>query len=194
VRGSNLKARFLLTLANFNYDAMKMVTIKKNSVGGIALFFDKLSSRITRVTGSAGAFFTALAIIIVWLVTGPMFDYSNTWQLIINTGTTVVTFLMVFIIQQSQNKDTVAIHLKLNELIACNKDASNKLVDVEHLTDQELQTLRKFYSNLSMACEKEVDLYSTHSIDEAKRNQKEKAATRKRQTSVSKNLSHSKET
>ena len=97
---------------------------------------------------------------------GPVFDYSDTWQLVINTGTTIITFLMVFIIQQSQNKDTAAIHLKLNELIASDERASNRLVDIEDLTEEELMILKKFYIKLSERAEKEKDIHSSHSLDE----------------------------
>jgi low affinity Fe/Cu permease len=116
----------------------------------------------------------AFLLIIVWALTGPIFHFSNTWQLVINTGTTVITFLMVFIIQQSQNKDTAAIHLKLNELIACNKKASNRLVDIEDLTEEELLVLKRFYVELSDKAERHKDLYSSHSLDEAEENQERK--------------------
>ena len=96
-----------------------------------------------------------------------MFDFSDTWQLVINTGTTIITFLMVFIIQQSQNKDTLAVQLKLNELIACQELASNRLIDMEDLTEEELMVLKKFYVKLSKLAEKENDLHSSHSLDEA---------------------------
>src|SRR5882757_2074643 len=99
--------------------------------------FDKFSSKVTNAAGSPTAFISAFLIIILWGVTGPVFRYSDTWQLAINTGTTIVTFLMVFVIQQSQNKDTKALHLKLNELIACNQGASNRLIDIEDLTSEE---------------------------------------------------------
>jgi len=130
-------------------------------------FFDTFSSKVTRLTGSPGAFFTAFAVIIIWGVTGPVFNYSDTWQLVINTGTTIITFLMVFLIQQSQNKDTVALHMKLNELIAATQGASNRLIDVEDLTDAELQTLKKFYIQLSELAKKDNDLTCTHSVEEA---------------------------
>jgi low affinity Fe/Cu permease len=130
-------------------------------------FFERIAGKITRVAGSAGAFFTALVVVVVWSATGPLFGYSNTWQLIINTSTTIVTFLMVFLIQQSQNKDTVAIQIKLNELIACNEKASNRLIDVEDLSDEEIQMLKEFYVKLSTMSAKNKDLYSTHSLDEA---------------------------
>src|SRR5206468_7709272 len=95
------------------------------------------------------AFILAFLIIIIWAITGPVFKFSDTWQLVINTGTTIITFLMVFVIQQSQNKDTIALQIKLNELIASSKDASNRLIDVEDLTPEELETLKKFYIQLA---------------------------------------------
>ena len=107
--------------------------------------FQKIATAITRVTGSATAFIVATVIIIVWAITGPVFHYSDTWQLVINTGTTIITFLMVFIIQQSQNKDSLALQLKLNELIASNENASNRLIVVEDLTQEELEVLKNFY-------------------------------------------------
>ena len=129
--------------------------------------FEKFAGKITKATGSSTAFILAFLVIIVWGVTGPVFNFSNTWQLVINTGTTIITFLMVFIIQQSQNKDTVAIQLKLNELIAASATASNRLIDVEDLSAKELETLKKFYVQLSMLAKKENDIHTTHSIDEA---------------------------
>jgi low affinity Fe/Cu permease len=132
-----------------------------------ANFFDTFSARVTRVAGSPAAFFSAISIVILWGITGPLFHFSDTWQLVINTGTTIITFLMVFLIQQSQNKDTVAIHLKLNELIAATQGASNRLIEVEELTDAELQVLKKFYIQLSELAKKDSDLTCTHSIEEA---------------------------
>jgi low affinity Fe/Cu permease len=132
--------------------------------------FDKFSTTVTKATGSPSAFLVAALIVLLWGITGPIFHYSDTWQLVINTGTTIVTFLMVFLIQQSQNKDTVALQLKLNELIACNEKASNRLIDIEDLTDDELQVLKKFYVKLSDLAEKESNLHASHSIDEAEDN------------------------
>jgi low affinity Fe/Cu permease len=137
---------------------------KKNR---LSVLFQKMSSKVTKVTGSPLAFIIALSVILVWGITGPIFGFSDTWQLIINTGTTIVTFLMVFIIQQSQNKDTTAIQLKLNELIACNERASNRLVDIEDLTDEELEKIKKFYIKLSRLAEKESDVSASHSLSEA---------------------------
>ena len=140
---------------------------QKNRKKGLSKFFDKFSSKVTKVTGKPIAFILACVIIIVWAVTGPVFHFSDTWQLVINTGTTIITFLMVFVIQQSQNKDTIALQIKLNELIASSQTASNRLIDVEDLTPQELETLKKFYIQLAKLAAKETDIKATHSIEEA---------------------------
>ncbi len=142
------------------------------------MFFEKFSTKVTKATGSSTAFILAFLVIIVWGITGPAFKFSNTWQLVINTGTTIITFLMVFVIQQSQNKDTVAIQLKLNELIAASSTASNRLIDVEDLTAKELETLKKFYIQLSELSKKENDIHKTHSIDEAQTYHEKKQHTR----------------
>lgn len=110
---------------------------------------ERFSEAVADKMGSSGAFFFALGLVIVWAGTGPIFGYSDTWQLVINTGTTVVTFLMVFLIQRSQNKATEAMELKLNELIAATKEASNHLIDIESLSEQELHTLRHHYQKLA---------------------------------------------
>jgi len=133
-------------------------------------FFERFSNWATAATGSSAAFLIAIAVIVVWLITGPIFKYSDTWQLIINTGTTIVTFLMVFLIQKSQNKDSKAIHLKLNELLASHQGASNRMVDIEDLTEIELDQIHKFYVQLSDLAEEEDDLTCTHSIDAAREN------------------------
>jgi low affinity Fe/Cu permease len=141
--------------------------------------FDRIANKVTRGAGSPTAFIVAALVIIVWALTGPIFGYSDTWQLVINTSTTIITFLMVFVIQQSQNKDTIALQLKLNELIACNDRASNRLIDVEDLTDEELMVLKKFYVKLAKLAEKENDVFTSHSIDEADSNHKLKVAGKK---------------
>jgi low affinity Fe/Cu permease len=140
---------------------------QKQSKNKFSVFFEKFSAKVTKATGSSMAFVIACFVIIAWGITGPLFHYSDTWQLVINTGTTIITFLMVFVIQQSQNKDTVALQLKLNELIASNATASNRLVDVEDLTSEELETLKKFYIKLAALAKNEHDIHATHSIDEA---------------------------
>jgi low affinity Fe/Cu permease len=106
-------------------------------------------------------------VIIVWAATGPLFGYSDTWQLVINTGTTVVTFLMVFLIQRTQNKDSLAIQLKLNELVAAMQGASNRLIDVEDLSEQELRVLHEHYAHLVAIARRDIDLTKSHSVEEA---------------------------
>ena len=140
---------------------------KTKEVSSFAKKFEKISGKITRVSGSPVAVLAALFVIIIWALLGPVFGYSDTWQLVINTSTTIITFIMVFVIQHSQNKDTMAIQLKLNELIAANEKASNRLVNIEDLTEEELMVLKKFYKKLSDLSEKENDLFSSHSVDEA---------------------------
>jgi low affinity Fe/Cu permease len=139
--------------------------------------FEKFANWATNATGSSAAFIIAIAVIFVWAVTGPIFKYSDTWQLVINTGTTIVTFLMVFLIQKTQNKDSKAIHLKLNELLASHQGASNRMVDIEDLTEIELDRLHKFYVQLSDLAEKEDELTCTHSIDAAEENHRLKLSS-----------------
>ncbi|MGI4803996.1 MAG: low affinity iron permease family protein [Janthinobacterium lividum] len=137
--------------------------------------FEHFANWATKATGSATAFILAVIIILVWAVTGPFFKYSDVWQLIINTGTTIITFLMVFLIQKAQNKDSKAVHLKLNELIAANKFASNRMVSIEDLSEKELDKLHEFYCALTDLAEKDSDIHKSHSIDAAKINQQRKA-------------------
>ena len=112
-----------------------------DGAGGIKEGFARMAGKVAGATGSVWAFSAALGIVLVWALTGPIFHYSETWQLVINTGTTIITFLMVFVIQHAQNKDMRALHLKLNEIIAATEGASNRLIDVEDLTDRELDHL-----------------------------------------------------
>jgi len=136
---------------------------------GLARHFEKISNLVTRAVGRPITSILSMVLIIVWAASGPFFGFSETWQLIINTSTTIITFLMVFIIQTSANKDTMAVQIKLNELIAANKKASNRLIDVEDLSADELELLKRFYVKLSKLAEQEKDLFSSHSIDEAER-------------------------
>jgi low affinity Fe/Cu permease len=129
---------------------------------------ERFSRKATDLSGTSGAFALAVAIIVVWLLSGPVFGFSDTWQLIINTGTTIVTFLMVFLIQRGQNKDTRAVHLKLNELVAALQGASNRLIDVEALSEEELQILQKHYHTLAELAKRDADLRKSHSVEEAK--------------------------
>jgi low affinity Fe/Cu permease len=130
-------------------------------------FFETISSAVTRATGTTAAIVIAFSIILVWAITGPFLEFSNTWQLIINTGTTITTFLMVFLIQRNQNKDSAAVHLKLNELILANALANNRLVAVEDISEEELKVLQKFYQHLAKIAKDELSLEESHSIEEA---------------------------
>src|SRR5215217_6560473 len=137
---------------------------KRNAAGHM---LEKLSYQATRATGTSFAFVLAVGVILVWAVTGPIFHFSDTWQLVINTGTTIVTFLMVFLIQRAQNKDALAIHLKLNEIVAAMEGASNRLIDVEDLSEPEIDALRRYYKRLIELAREDDKLTMTHSIEEA---------------------------
>jgi low affinity Fe/Cu permease len=146
---------------------------------GVSGGFEAISEAVTRWTGSTAAFATAVAIVLVWAVLGPVFRFSDTWQLVINTGTTIVTFLMVFLIQRAQNKDALAIHLKLNELVAAVEGASNRLIDVESLSERELAVLQRHYSELARLAKSENDIRHSHSVEEARHRHTRKMKTRK---------------
>jgi low affinity Fe/Cu permease len=128
---------------------------------------ERFSHQATVVSGTSYAFIVALSAIAIWAITGPLFGFSNTWQLVINTGTTIVTFLMVFLIQRAQNKDAIAIHLKLNEIVAAMEGASNRLIDVEDLSEAEIAALRNYYLKLIQLAKEDDNLTATHSIEEA---------------------------
>jgi len=140
---------------------------------------ERLATTVTRFTGSSVAFLVASAIIVAWLLTGPAFRFSDTWQLVINTGTTIVTFLMVFLIQRSQNKDSLALQLKLNELVAAVQGASNRLVNVEDLSEMELAALHAHYRRLGEMAKLDTDLLKSHSVEEAEARHEEKLETRR---------------
>jgi low affinity Fe/Cu permease len=111
--------------------------------------FRRFAHRTSEIVGRSQTFFVAAMVIVVWAVTGPIFHFSDTWQLVINTGTTIVTFLMVFLIQNTQNRDSAALHLKLDELIRVNETARNKLLDLEDLTEAELEHLKGSFTRLA---------------------------------------------
>src|SRR5688500_9136558 len=141
-----------------------MAQKKRNRISGA---LELLSLKATKANGTATAFILALSVLVVWALTGPLFNFSDTWQLVINTGTTIVTFLMVFLIQRTQNKDALAIHLKLNEIVAALEGASNRLIDVEDLTEEEIKTLHTHYQKLVSMAKKDLKLTQSHSIEEA---------------------------
>ncbi len=129
--------------------------------------WEEAAHTITEWTGKPSIFGAAVLIVVIWAASGPLFGFSDTWQLVINTGTTIITFLMVFLIQQTQNKDTRALELKLNEIVAAISGASNRLIDVESLTSAELEVLHRHYCELAELAKKETSLTNSHSIEEA---------------------------
>ncbi len=139
---------------------------RRRSLGSSG-WLEQAARAVTAWTGSSQAFACAVLVIIGWALLGPVFGFSDTWQLVINTGTTIVTFLMVFLIQRSQNKDSQALHLKLNEIVAVLQGASNRLINVEDLTESEVQTLHRHYQKLAELARKERTLTESHSIEEA---------------------------
>ena len=133
-----------------------------NGKGGLA---ERLSGRVTKWAGSSRAFVLAVGVVAVWGITGPYFEYSNTWQLVINTGTTIVTFLMVFLIQRTQNKDSLVLQTKLNELLAASR-ASNRLIDIEDLTEEEVRCLHDRYQELAKAAARSGDPNRRTSVEQ----------------------------
>jgi low affinity Fe/Cu permease len=119
------------------------------ATNGSSSWFPSFARSMANASGKPATFVIAVLVIIVWAVTGPIFGYSDTWQLVINTGTTIVTFLMVFIIQNTQNRDTQALQLKLDELIRVTKGAHNLMLDLEQLDDEHLERLRQVYEKLA---------------------------------------------
>ena len=148
---------------------------------GLGGRLEALARSITRFAGSTMGFALALGTIVVWAATGPLFHFADTWQLAINTGTTIVTFLMVFLIQRSQNKDSLALQLKLNEIVAALEGASNRLVNIEDLTEAELNALHLHYARLATMAKRDVDLMQSHSVDEATSRHERKHGPRNRQ-------------
>lgn len=148
--------------------------MKKKVAKGFIQRWEKAAQTITEWTGKPGVFGAALLIVVIWAATGPLFGFSDTWQLVINTSTTIITFLMVFLIQQTQNKDTQALELKLNEIVASIAGASNRLIDVENLTSAELKILHRHYCELAEMAKKDSSLTQSHSIEEAVVRHKEK--------------------
>jgi low affinity Fe/Cu permease len=144
-----------------------MTRPKKDSSTGLERSVDGIAGAVTHWAGSSWGFGLALGTVMVWGVTGPVFRWSDTWQLVINTGTTIVTFLMVFLVQRTQNRDGLAIQLKLNELVAAVEGASNRLIDVEDLTEKELQTLHAHYRRLVQRSRDDDDITASRSIEEA---------------------------
>lgn len=116
--------------------------------------FNSVASKAARAAGSLGAFVAALIVIAIWVLTGPIFGFNDTWQLVINTGTTIITFLMVFLIQHTQNVDSAALQIKLDELIRATTDANNELLNLEEMDDEQLEEIRRRYEALAKTAAK----------------------------------------
>lgn len=159
-----------------------MKKAKKNG----ANHFEKFATHVSKATGSTPAFIIALSVVVLWAVCGPFFGFSETWQLVINTGTTIITFLMVFLIQKAQNKDSLAIQLKLNELVASHEYSSNRLVDIESLTEEEMILIQQYYQRLSELSKNETSMQTTHSIDEADEQHERKNLRKSKRSSAKK--------
>jgi low affinity Fe/Cu permease len=152
--------------------------MRRTKASGLSRLAEQLATTVTQWAGGTMAFSIACLVIVIWAATGPIFGFSDTWQLVINTGTTIVTFLMVFLIQRTQNKDAMAIQLKLNELVAAMEGASNRLIDCESLTEEELRLLHQHYAKLVTMAKKDIALTASHSIDEAEHRHARKAKGR----------------
>jgi len=160
----------------------KRKAAKHPEQSGFERTLENAARKVTTWTGSTSAFALSVTVVLVWVLTGPVFHYSDTWQLVINTGTTIVTFLMVFLIQRSQNKDSLALHLKLNEVVAAMKGASNRLIDVEALSERELAALHAHYETLARIAKRDVDLLCSHSVEEAEHRHRRKVIAEKAET------------
>jgi low affinity Fe/Cu permease len=150
--------------------------------GGVGAFFERLAHAAIEWAGGSWAFGIAVVVIVTWALTGPVFGFSDTWQLVINTGTTIVTFLMVFLIQRAQNKESKAIQLKLNEIVAAVQGASNHLIDVEDLSEGEIEALRRHYRELAQLAGKSGSVLEAHSVEEARDRAEAKQKTGRRRT------------
>lgn len=142
-------------------------TAQRGPLHRVNWYLEQFSRRVTEWVGSSWAFGLAAACVIIWACTGPLFDYSETWQLVINTSTTIVTFLMVFLIQRSQNKESLAVEVKLNELLASQQGASNELINVEDMSEEEIRELHGKFNELARQLQAAAEEGSAHSIAEA---------------------------
>jgi low affinity Fe/Cu permease len=174
-----LNANALYCIGVFAVIQLYKADMSKNTKSGL---MERFANWATTATGSSGAFLVAALVVVVWGACGPVFGYSETWQLVINTGTTIITFLMVFLIQKSQNKDSKAVHLKLNELVAAMEGASNRMVNIEDLSERELEQIHDYYVKLSQLAKSEDNLGCTHTIDAANFNHHHKSQRTKKKT------------
>ena len=160
-----------------------MTRTRKRSPTALERTADRIAGAVTHWAGSSWGFGIALGTVVVWAITGPLFRWSDTWQLVINTGTTIVTFLMVFLVQRTQNRDGLAIQVKLNELVAAMQGASNRLIDVEELSEEELKMIEAHYRRLVEMARDDQDVSASHSVEEAEqRHLGKRGPTRRTQT------------
>jgi len=138
--------------------------------------FGRFAEKTTQYSGTTAVFVSAVGLVLLWAATGPFFKHSEPWQLVINTSTTIITFLMVFLIQRAQNKDSLVLHLKLNELLAATKGASNRLINAQDFSEEEIRLIHQFYCLLAEKAKADNDLGETHSVEEAEDNHHEKLA------------------
>ena len=142
---------------------------RRSMLGWTNVGLERVAQRVTAWAGGNWGFATACFLVLAWLVAGPIFSFSDTWQLVINTTTTIVTFLIVFLIQRTQNKEARVIQLKLNEIVAAIEGASNRLIGAEEFSEQELEVLGRHYRTLIERVKADVSLTASHSVDEAER-------------------------
>ena len=143
--------------------------------------FNLVAKKASYAAGTPWTFLAAVTIVVIWALSGPVFKFNDTWQLVINTGTTIITFLMVFLIQRAQNKDSLVLHLKLNELLAAHKGASNRLINAQDFTEEEINLLHQYFCLLAQKAKHDHDLGRTHSVEEAEENHQNKKRVRHRQ-------------
>ena len=151
------------------------VSVEPHKPSRVSILLERFAQHATSWTGSSWAFVLALLSLVVWAILGPYFGYSDTWQLVINTATTIVTFLMVFLIQRSQNKESLVIQVKLNEIIAALTGASNRLINLENLTEDEIRELHDRYQELAERAQRGRSFTQSLTIEDAKPSGKAKA-------------------
>jgi low affinity Fe/Cu permease len=140
----------------------KQVIMKQKKSPSLKTIIERFSVGAAQISSGTPAFVIACLLVVIWMLTGPFFHFSTTWQLCINSGTSIITFLMVFLIQRSQNKDTLALQIKLNELLASHEDASNRLINIEEMTEDELKAVNQYYSRLAAKTKREHGDLSTN--------------------------------
>jgi len=160
---------------------------QSNKQKGAKAFFERFAKKATVITGGPGAFLGAVGFVLTWALLGPVFDFSEPWQLVINTSTTIMTFLMVFLIQHTQNKDAIALQMKLNELISVTKEANNHLIGSEDFTDDELKVVQRYYDFLAQEMKLGTEVEDEFSIAMAQERHLDKMGHRKQDDNTNEN-------